>query len=264
MTTNSNQIDAANAPMLSVTDLHKSFGGNKAIDGASLDIEEGAITGLIGPNGAGKTTLFNLISGFIAPDSGNVRFKGRSITDVSPEQRAKRGLVRTFQITRELKGMTVMENMQLAGVDNPGEKISSAIFRPGLVRDVEEQTYEKAKELLEFINLWKLQDEYAGNLSGGQRKLLELGRPLMMNPELLMLDEPAAGVNPALTKKLLRRINELNEQGMTFVIVEHDMDVIMEISDTIIVLHNGRVLSQGPPEEIQQNEKVLEAYLGGV
>jgi len=252
-------------PLLRAENLRKSFGGLVAVDGATFEVEEGTIVGLIGPNGAGKSTTFNLLSGFHDLDGGEVVFEGESVGGLSPAARAQRGMVRTFQITRELTGMRVTANMLLAAQDHPGEKVLPALVGTESVEEREERARERAADLLKFLDLWELRDEYAGNLSGGQRKLLELGRALMADPDLLLLDEPVAGVNPELTDRLLARIDDLqSDEGMTFVVVEHDMDVIMSISDKVIGMHNGEVLSVGTPEEVKQDERMLEAYLGGM
>ncbi|MFC6976646.1 ABC transporter ATP-binding protein [Halomicroarcula sp. GCM10025709] len=248
-------------PVLRVENLRKSFGGLVAVDGASFEIEEGSIVGLIGPNGAGKSTTFNLITGFYEADGGTVEFRGEDIVDNSPEERAQRGMVRTFQITRELTGMKVAQNMRLGGQDHDGEKVVHALA--GTAADREREIGSKAKTVLKQLELWELRDEYAGNLSGGQRKLLELGRALMANPDVLLLDEPMAGVNPSLTDEIIEMIDELCEQGITFLIVEHDVDMIMDISDKVIGMHQGQVLVSGPPSWVQKDEDLLEAYFGG-
>ncbi len=252
------------AAILETEDITKSFGGLTAVDNVSVSVEQGQITGLIGPNGAGKSTLFNLISGFYEADKGTVTLDGEDVTDLRPEQRAVRGLIRTFQITRELSGMTVMNNMLLAAQENPGEKVVPLLTSPGTVREYENEQRDRAEQLLRYLELWELREEYAGNLSGGQRKLLELGRALMSDPEVLLLDEPMAGVNPDLTDHLLERITALrDEQNKTFLVVEHDIQTIMDISDTVIGMHNGRILVVGEPAEVQQDEQLIEAYLGG-
>ena len=262
------QVDAvgsgSDAP-LRVFDLEKHFGGVVAVDGVSVAIERGTITGLIGPNGAGKSTTFNLITGVLSPDSGRVVFENEDITGLAPHQIAKRGLVRTFQITRELSEMTVLENMLLAFKDQRGESLWRSVTpyaRRGVIRE-ERANLDRVWETLELFEIDHLAHEQAGNLSGGQRKLLELSRALLTDPEMLMLDEPMAGVNPSLEKKLLERIHALKEEGYTFLLVEHDMDVIMENCTHVIVMHQGRILSEGTPEMIQSDERVIEAYLGG-
>ena len=253
------------APILEVSNLEKRFGGIVAVDGASFTVERGSITGLIGPNGAGKSTMFNCITGVHRPDAGAVTFDGTDITGLDPNEVADQGLVRTFQITRELPEMTVLENMMLAPKGQLGESLWRSVLpiaRQEVVAQ-EEEVLERAWEILEFFEIDHLAQEYAGNLSGGQRKLLELARALLTEPEMLMLDEPMAGVNPTLEEKLLDHIHQLREQGYTFLIVEHDMDVIMENCKHVIVLHQGDVLAEGTPEEVTSDETVIDAYLGG-
>jgi len=250
---------------LRVDGLRKEFGGITAVDGASFEVEQGSLTGLIGPNGAGKSTTFNCITGVHEPTAGEVYFRGEEITGRQPHDIAQLGLVRTFQIARELDEMTVLENVMLAPDGQRGESIARSVV-PGLrgrVVEQERDLREEAWETLEFFELDHLATEYAGNLSGGQRKLLELARALMTDPDVMLLDEPFAGVNPTLEEKLLDRIHDLREQGLTFLLVEHDMDLIMENCEHVIVMHQGRVLDEGPPAQIQDNEEVIEAYLGG-
>ena len=256
--------DPADHPLV-VEDLRKTFGGITAVDGASFSVEEGTLTGLIGPNGAGKSTTFNCITGVHTPTSGSVRFHGEEITGLETHEIAERGLVRTFQIARELAEMTVLENVMLAPTGQIGERFWYSVL-PGLrgrVIDQEEELLERAWRQLEFFEIDHLAEEYAGNLSGGQRKLLEMARALMTAPEMVLLDEPLAGVNPTLEEKLLDRIHTLRERGNTFLLVEHDMDVIMDNCEHVIVMHQGTVLAEGPPAEIRGNERVVEAYLGG-
>jgi branched-chain amino acid transport system ATP-binding protein len=249
---------------LQVRNLRKVFGGIVAVDDASFSVEAGTLTGLIGPNGAGKSTTFNCITGALKPTSGQVIFDGEDITGYRPEQVANRGLVRTFQIARALPEMTVLENLMLAPPDQAGEKLWRSVT-PG-ARDAvvaqESELREQVWETLEFFEIDHLAEEEAGNLSGGQQKLLEMSRAMMTDPEMLLLDEPMAGVNPTLEEKLLDRIHDLREQGYTFLLVEHDMDVIMENCERVIVMHQGSILADGPPEAIRNNETVIEAYLG--
>jgi len=251
--------------LLAVEDLRKSFGGIHAVDGASFGVEAGSLTALIGPNGAGKSTTFNLITGVISPDAGSIVFDGTDITRYRPYQVANRGLVRTFQIARELDEMTVLENLMLGPRGQSGESLWRSVL-PGTRRQVQAEEIElreRAWETLEFFEIDHLAEEYAGNLSGGQRKLLEMARVLMTDPEMVLLDEPLAGVNPTLSEKLLERIHELRTEGYTFLLVEHDMDVVMGHCDPIVVMHQGQVLTTGSPEEVRNDERVLEAYLGG-
>ena len=249
---------------LRVQGLRKEFGGITAVDGATFEVEAGSLTGLIGPNGAGKSTTFNCITGVYTPTGGTVSFEGEDITGLEPHQIAQRGLVRTFQIARELGEMTVLENMMLAPRDQQGEALWRAVT-PGARGGVVEQEAEvrdRAWEMLEFFEIDHLAEEYAGNLSGGQRKLLEMARALMTDPDMVLLDEPLAGVNPSLEKKLIEHIHELRADGYTFLLVEHDMEVIMNNCQHVIVMHQGQVLTEGSADEIRSNEEVIEAYLG--
>ncbi|MFB6154068.1 MAG: ABC transporter ATP-binding protein [Halodesulfurarchaeum sp.] len=249
--------------LLGVEDVVKRFGGLTALDGVSFDVPEGAITGLIGPNGAGKSTLFNCITGIHGPDAGAIRLRGEDITNKPPETIAAKGVGRTFQTPEIFRGMTVRENLAFAATAQTGETITGALGRPWTVRTEEAEIQERVDELLEFLEVDHLAEAYARSLSGGQRKLLELGRVLMLDPEILLLDEPVAGVNPALTDELLERLHALNEEGRTILFIEHDMNIVMNHSDRVVVMHNGDTLAVGPPEEVQQNDRVLDAYLGG-
>ena len=250
---------------LEVESLRKTFGGIVAVDDISFDVEEGTLTGLIGPNGAGKSTTFNLITGMLDPDSGTVRFDGEDITGMEPYEVSNQGLARTFQIARELEEMTVLENMMLAPTGQIGESLWRSVLpiTRGDVREQETEQLERVWEVLDFFEIDHLADEYARNLSGGQRKLLEMARALLTDPDMLLLDEPFAGVNPSLEKRLLKHIHELREDGYTFLIVEHDMDLIMQNCERVIVMHQGRILEDGTPAEIKESEEVIEAYLGG-
>lgn len=250
------------APILKVDDLQLSFGGLKAVDGATLEIEPGKITALIGPNGAGKTSLFNVVTGFYKADGGRVSFDGSPIRGRPPHSIAKRGLVRTFQLTKSLAKMTVLENMMIAAPGQAGEKVFAAWFVPWVIRRQEKHNHQRAIELLEIFNLIEKKDDYAATLSGGQRKLLELARALMMEPKMILLDEPMAGINPTLGARLLEHVGELRDKGMTFVLVEHDMDVVMRVSEHVIVMANGKVITQGSANEIRRNQEVIDAYLG--
>jgi branched-chain amino acid transport system ATP-binding protein len=250
--------------MLELKEVRKNFGGIQAVDDCSLTVKKGAITGLIGPNGAGKTTLFNLITGFYKPDGGEILFKYNRIDGLLPHQIFRRKICRTFQITREFAHMTLLENLMVMPENQFGEKIWNTWFRQKAVRKQEREFREKALEVLKFVELIHLKDEYAGNLSGGQKKLLELAKTLMANPELILLDEPGAGVNRTLMKKLVENIKILCiEKGITFLIIEHDMDLVMNLCNPVIVMSGGKKLSEGTPDEIKRDERVLEAYLGG-
>ena len=254
-----------NAIPLRVDGLRKKFGGIVAVDDASFEVEAGSLTGLIGPNGAGKSTTFNCITGVHKPTAGSIYFQGEDITGLSPNQVANRGLIRTFQIARELEEITVLENMMLAPKGQRGESLWRSVLpfaRRSIIKQ-EEEVLDNCWEMLEFFEIDHLAHEHAGNLSGGQRKLLELARALLTEPSMLLLDEPFAGVNPSLEKRLLEHIHELREEGYTFLIVEHDMDLIMENCEHIIVMHQGRVLTEGTPADIKSDEQVIEAYLGG-
>jgi branched-chain amino acid transport system ATP-binding protein len=250
---------------LRVEGLRKEFGGLVAVDDTTFEVETGSMTGLIGPNGAGKSTTFNCITGVYRPTAGRVVFEGEDITGLATHTVANKGLVRTFQIARELEEMTVLENMMLAPKGQRGESMWRSLL-PYVRRNVvgqETEILERCWEMLDFFDIDHLAEEYAGNLSGGQRKLLELARALLTDPEMLLLDEPFAGVNPSLEERLLDHVHELRRQGYTFLLVEHDIDLIMENCERIIVMHQGSVLTEGTPEEIRSNEAVIEAYLGG-
>jgi branched-chain amino acid transport system ATP-binding protein len=255
----SNGTDA----LLRVDDVFKRFGGIQAVNGATFEVAPQSITALIGPNGAGKTTLFNVLTGFYPGDQGTIVFDGDSIFRHAPYEIARRGMVRTFQITKALAAMPVIDNMMLAAPDQPGERFRNLFIHPRAVRNREKEVREEAIELLDVFNLTKLADEYAGTLSGGQRKLLELARSLMAKPRLLLLDEPMAGINPTLGKRLLEHMQRLRkEEGVTFLFIEHDMEVVMNHSDTVVVMAEGRVIAGGEPHEVRKDKKVIDAYLG--
>ena len=249
-------------PILVADDVVRSFGGLTAVDVAHVEVQRGAITALIGPNGAGKTTFFNLLTGFDTPSSGTWLFNGRDLAGVPAYRVARMGMIRTFQLTKALSKMTVIENMRLGATGQRGEKLLSSIL--GFLWSAQErQVTAKAEELLDRFNMLQKKDDFAGSLSGGQRKLLEMARALMTDPEMVMLDEPMAGVNPALTQSLLQHIKDLREQGMTVLFVEHDMDMVRDISDWVIVMAQGKVIAEGPPDEVMRDEAVIVAYLGG-
>jgi len=250
--------------VLVVDKLCKRFGGLVAVAACCLTVQEGRITGLIGPNGAGKTTLFNLLTGFIRPDSGRVRLGETDITGLPPHRVFRRGVCRTFQIPRELKGMSVVENLMLVPSRQLGERLWNPFLRPKAVRRQEREIQRKAMEVLEFLELSQLANQLAGNLSGGQKKLLELGRALMTSPRVVLLDEPGAGVNRTLLKSLSNAIRQLQQDlGLTFLVIEHDMDFVMRLCTPVIVMSEGTVLMQGDPEAVQHDQRVLDAYLGG-
>lgn len=249
-------------PLLAANGLIKSFGGLVAVDQVSIEVAKGSITGLIGPNGAGKTTLFNLLSNFIHPDKGCVLFDGEPIQQLQSYQIAQQGMIRTFQVARVLSRLSVLENMLLATQHQTGENFWLTWFKQKQIAAEEREQREQAMTILDSIGLAHMAHEYAGALSGGQRKLLEMGRALMSRPKLILLDEPAAGVNPTLIKQICDRILTWNREGLTFLIIEHNMDVIMSLCDRVWVLAEGRNLAVGTPTEIQTNAQVLEAYLG--
>jgi neutral amino acid transport system ATP-binding protein len=248
-------------PILVVDGMHRQFGGLVAVDVDHLEIQRGQITALIGPNGAGKTTLFNLVTGFDRPDRGSWSFDGEPAGRRSAPALARRGMVRTFQLTKVLPRMTVLENMLLAGAGQRGERFFSALLPPRW-RGQEAENHERAMGLLQRFGLVDKRDDWAGSLSGGQRKLLEMARALMVEPKLVMLDEPMAGVNPALTESLLSHVTSLRDEGRTVLFVEHDMDVVMSISDWIVCMAAGKVIAEGKAEDIQSNDQVVDAYLG--
>jgi neutral amino acid transport system ATP-binding protein len=248
-------------PILVVDGVRRRFGGLVAVDVEHLEIQRGAITALIGPNGAGKSTLFNVLTGFDEADAGTWSLSGERLDGVHAYRVAQRGLVRSFQLTKALSRLTVLENMQLAAPDQNGERFFGSFLRPRW-RAEEAAAKQRADELLQRFKLDHMSSHLAGTLSGGQRKLLDMARALMTSPQLVCLDEPMAGVNPALTQSLLTHITALRDDGLTVVFVEHDMDVVMEISDWVVVLSEGQVIAEGPPQAIVSDERVIEAYLG--
>jgi ABC-type branched-subunit amino acid transport system ATPase component len=250
--------------MLSVQNVVKSFGGFRALNGCILEIKAGGITGIMGPNGAGKSTLFNVIAGLIPPDEGEIVLEGSDVGGLAPHRLAARGLVRTFQISRELGELTVLENMLLGQQRQSGERALLALLGGRRIREEEARAIEKARGLLEQVDLWHLANEPARNLSGGQKKLLEISRALMLDPKIILLDEPTAGVSPLMSSMLSRTISKLRDRGLTFAIIEHDMDMIAEICDPIYVLAEGRTLTSGTFREVAANADVMRAYLGKI
>jgi len=251
--------------MISVERINKHFGGVRAVDGCSFDVAEGSITGLIGPNGAGKTTLFNIMAGFIKPDGGRVTLAGEDITGLPPHRLFHKGLVRTFQIPHEFDRMTLRENLMVVPPRQSGENVLDMLARPWRALADERTVRRRADDVIAFLGLERLADELAGRLSGGQKKLLELGRTMMTDARVVLLDEPGAGVNRTLLTRLADDIRRLNrERGYTFCIIEHDMDLIASLCDPVIVMAEGRVLTQGSMAEVRRDPRVLEAYLGSV
>ncbi len=250
--------------MLEVGQLVKEFGGLRAVDGVSFTLRANTITGLIGPNGAGKTTLFNTIAGVHRPDSGTITFGGRRIDGLAPYRIFDEGLVRTFQIPRPFAGMTVLENCMMVPQHQAGERFWNNWFARARVHEEERAVRERAREVLDFVGLLRLSGEFARNLSGGQQKLLELARVLMSEPKLVLLDEPGAGVNPTLLVTIMDKLRALHDRGITFLVIEHNMDLIMNLCDPVLVMAQGKLLLEGPPQAVRTDARVLEAYLGGV
>lgn len=248
-------------PILVADNVTRHFGGVKAVDVEHFEIERHGITALIGPNGAGKTTFFNLMTGFDKPNSGTWEFDGKPLASVAPERVARMGMVRTFQLTKVMSRLTVLDNMLLGAPNQPGEGMLRALV-PGLWRKQEKENVEKAEALLDRFLLLKKKDDYAGSLSGGQRKLLEMARALMCDPKLVMLDEPMAGVNPALKQSLLDHILSLREDGTTVLFVEHDMNMVRHIADWVTVMAEGRIVAEGSPKTVMDDPAVVDAYLG--
>jgi branched-chain amino acid transport system ATP-binding protein len=250
--------------MITLDHVSMSFGGLRAVDDVSLEIEGGRITGLIGPNGAGKTTLFNMIAGRVVPTSGRIFLNGEDITTLKPHQRAERGLARTFQIPHEFTHLTVLENLMAAGAAPLGENVFNVMFRRQAFAEEEERLYHMANETIAFLELSPVSDEKAGNLSGGQKKLLELGRALMREPKIILLDEIGAGINRTLLAKIADKIKWLNaERGLSFCLIEHDLDYVARLCSDVIVMAQGCVLTRGTVAEVRNDERVIEAYFGG-
>lgn len=250
--------------ILTTRALSRSFGALRAVDDVTLSVQGGAITGLIGPNGAGKSTLFGLIAGEVQPTSGEISFSGQSIAGLRPDLIFRRGLARTFQIPRPFPQMSVLENVMLAPIGQAGERFWNNWCRPSLVRREEELCRARAMEVLGFTGLAAKAKDLAGVLSGGQQKLLELARVMMVEPQFILLDEPAAGVNPALLETLIEKIVALNERGIGFLIVEHNMDMVMRICGSILVMAQGRLIFSGSPQDVLREQRVIDAYLGDV
>lgn len=251
------------AKLLEVRDVIRSFGGVRAVDGASLEVEAGSITSLIGPNGAGKSTLFNIVSGFLRAEAGTVRLEGRRIDRLPAYRIAQAGLVRTFQTARALTRMTVLDNVVLAAPRQPGERLMRNVVGAGATRRREREVHARARELLELVRLDRHANDLAGTLSGGQRKLLDFARVLMTEPRLVLLDEPMAGVNPVLRGELLEHVVSLRDaHGVTVLLVEHDLEVVMGVSDDVVVMSNGVVIAAGAPEQVRSDARVVDAYLG--
>ena len=248
-------------PILTASGVRRAFGGLVAVDVEHVEVQRGTITALIGPNGAGKTTLFNLLTGFDQPSSGTWSFDGRSAKRMRSYQVARAGMVRTFQLTKSLNRMTVMDNMLIGAAKQRGERMWAAPFWKWWGVQ-ERHNRARALELLERFKLIDKREDYAGELSGGQRKLLEMARALMLNPKMVMLDEPMAGVNPALKQSLLEHIKDLREEGMTVLFVEHDMDMVHEIADWVAVMAAGKLITEGTPDQISADRRVIDAYLG--
>jgi neutral amino acid transport system ATP-binding protein len=259
---NNNYVPISTQPLLLARGLCKTFGGVKAVQQAGIEVASGSITGLIGPNGAGKTTFFNLLSNFIRADSGQIELNGQKIHHLQPHQIARLGMVRTFQVAKALSRMSVLENMLLGAKDQTGEKFWQVWLHPKQTQIQQRELKDKAMSILSSVGLITKANEYAGGLSGGQRKLLEIGRALMADPQLILLDEPAAGVNPRLIEDICGHILNWRKQGVTFLIIEHNMDVVMTLCDRVWVLAEGTNLVDGTPNTVQNDQRVIEAYLG--
>lgn len=250
--------------LIKIENITKAFGGIHAVNDCSFQINEGTITGLIGPNGAGKSTLFNIVAGFIRPDSGHISLNGQDVTGTLPHRLFHRGLVRTFQTPQQFSRMTVRENLMLVPAEQSGENLFNAWLRWGTVKKQESALIDQVEDVLSFLNLDHVATELAGNISGGQKKLLELGRTMMTDAKVVLLDEPGAGVNRTLLGTLEKAIERLNrERGYTFCLIEHDMDLVARLCDPVVVMGSGRVITQGSFDSVRNNPQVIEAYLGG-
>jgi branched-chain amino acid transport system ATP-binding protein len=249
--------------VIDVQNVSKRFGGLRAVNNCSLRVERGSITGLIGPNGAGKSTLFNLVAGNIVPDSGKIMFDGQDVTGLKPHELFHRGMLRTFQIAHEFSNMTALENLMMVPSGQPGESLLTTWFSPGTVKKEERAVRQKALDVIDFLKLGHVKHELAGNLSGGQKKLLELGRTMMVDAKVVLLDEVAAGVNRTLLQDLAANIERMNQElGYTFFVIEHDMDLIGRLCDPVIVMAQGEKIAEGPMSEIRANPEIIEAYFG--
>jgi branched-chain amino acid transport system ATP-binding protein len=249
---------------LEVRDIGKSYGGFRALDGVTLKVESGSLFGIIGPNGAGKSTLFSVISGFAPADEGHIFLDGKPIDGLSAPARARAGMVRTFQVPREFRHLTVRENLMAAAPDQTGENLVGVFFRPSRVKDEEKAIAERVAATIAFLKLDRVADQPSGMLSGGQKKLLELGRALMAEPRLILLDEPFAGVNPVLIEEIMERISELNGRGIGFIVIEHDLQALTRLVPRLAVMDRGRIIAEGEPKAVLDDPLVREAYLGGV
>lgn len=254
----------ATAPLLSVDAVTRQFGGFKAVDGVSLRLASNEILGIAGTNGAGKSTLFAAIAGQQPADAGRIRFAGQDITHVPPHRRARMGLVRTFQVPREFKSLTVHENLLAAAANPQGERLVNAFFATRSLREHEDRLAAKADGILQFLNLSRVRDVRAGGLSGGQKKLVELGRVLMLDPRCILLDEPFAGVNPVLIEEICERVRELHGRGIAFIVIEHHLQALKSLSQRMIVMDRGAILAEGDPHAVLDDPRVQEAYMGGV
>lgn len=252
------------SPVLAATDLRKAFGGHRAVDGMSLQLHKGEILGLIGPNGAGKTTMFNLLAGTLSSDAGRIAFDGTDITTLAPQRRCHAGLARSFQIPRPFPRMTVLENVMVAAQNQKGEGMFHNILAPRTIARQEREAADRARDLIEFVSLSHLVDQPASVLSGGQRKLLELARVLMAEPRVILLDEPAAGVNPALLDLIIDRIAQINARGIAVLLIEHNMEMITRLCPRVIVMAAGQYLADGTPAEVTRRSDVIDVYLDGV